>query len=154
MAVRIALEMRRNFQLSFKKRRRQVERAVARSTRLFTAFRQNIISRTEETMSKWYNRRANTVIRKLHSEMWSNWLAIYWNLEMAVVLVTFFTMITTGCLHWKIYQMIKSLRLFTTKNFVDCLDLIAEVYISQFWHPQLRPVLIYFAFHDTKNLPF
>ncbi|KAL5261918.1 hypothetical protein ACHWQZ_G007582 [Mnemiopsis leidyi] len=94
MAVRIALEMRRNFQLSFKKRRRQVERAVARSTRLFTAFRQNIISRTEETMS---------------------------------------------CLHWKIYQMIKSLRLFTTKNFVDCLDLIAEVYISQFWHPQLRP---------------
>lgn len=68
-------------------------------------------------------------------------------LEIAVLPVI--SLAISGFLHWKSYQMIKNLKVFTTKNFVDCLDLIAEVYVSQFWHPQLKPVLL---FYTASNL--
>ena len=52
MAVRIALEMRRSFQLWFKKERRIFERGLAKETRFITAMRVNIIPRTDPTLRK------------------------------------------------------------------------------------------------------
>ena len=30
--------------------------------------------------------------------------------------------------------------MFTTENFIDCLDLLAEIYIAKYWHPRVKPV--------------
>ncbi|XP_063694374.1 uncharacterized protein LOC134826044 [Bolinopsis microptera] len=96
MAVRIALEMRRSFQLWFKKERRIFERGLAKQTLFITAMRINIIPRTDPTLRH---------------------------------------------LFCKIYFMGKHMKFFSIQNFVDCLDLLAEIVVTQYWHPRTQPIV-------------
>ena len=54
MANRIALEMRRNFQIFFRMKRRMVERGLGKKVHFITAVRQNLICKTEDTLRKFF----------------------------------------------------------------------------------------------------